>query len=84
MKLTVQGRVATLYQGDKAILRISTKNDELTAEVFDIKLIFDVEVSSLVDDTHQVETTGVISRGYEAAPGIHVQREIMPPFAEVE
>jgi hypothetical protein len=77
MKVVVEGTVATLYDDEKnPVLRISTKDDVLTTEVLDIKVINDVVISQ-VADVIDGDYVGVVVEEF-SAPGVVVEREIKP------
>jgi len=81
MKLVIEGPVATVYAGKKAVLKISTKDDSLTAEVLDIEVFPDVQVVQVAEVVMN-EVIGPLVDAYEPAPGILVQREAEPPQAD--
>ena len=58
MKLVVEGPVATLYDGDNAVLKISTKDDQLTTEVLNTDIISDVEVSQMAEVVTGMDNIG--------------------------
>lgn len=77
MNLIIEGKTATLYQGDEAILRVTTCDDELTAEVLDVNVIDGVYVAPL-NTGIDLKPISELEEGYEPAPGIVVQREVEP------
>jgi len=82
MKLVIEGPVATLYKDDKPILKISTKNDNLTAEVLDIKHIDGVGVSQIASVVEEFEDIQHAVDGTQLAPTITVQEQ-PPEIGEV-
>lgn len=76
-KLVVSGTMATLFdKAGKAILRVSTKDDELTAAVLDIKQIEEVEIERLANPCCEADCPPLDLLGpVELAPGIVAQRE---------